>query len=75
MMDRPSKSQLLACFDLPPSATFEESREAWKDMCIVWHPDRFEDHPRLRGKAEQAMREVNAAWRLLRELFDDGGGR
>jgi curved DNA-binding protein CbpA len=72
-MSRPTRAELLACFALPPTATFEEAQEAYRDMCQVWHPDRFEGNARLQAKATHAMREINEAWRLLRAHFSEEG--
>jgi curved DNA-binding protein CbpA len=69
MSRRPGKADLLACFELPPTASFEEAQEAYRDMCQVWHPDRFEGNERLQAKATRAMNEINAAWMLLRVMF------
>lgn len=63
------KAELLACFCLPPSATWPEVHVAYRDMVRVWHPDRFGDSPRLQAKANAAMKELNAAFESLRAYF------
>ncbi len=69
-MKRPSRTELLACFDLPTTATFDEAQQAYRDMCQVWHPDRFEGNERLQAKATRAMNEINAAWTMLKVLLE-----
>ncbi|NJM95194.1 MAG: J domain-containing protein [Acaryochloridaceae cyanobacterium CSU_5_19] len=32
---------------LDRSASFDEIREAYQDLVVVWHPDRFMGNPRL----------------------------
>jgi DnaJ-class molecular chaperone len=56
---------LQRCFeilDLPPGASLEEAKEAYRDIVHVWHPDRFSHHPRLKLKAEKKMKEINLAF-------------
>jgi uncharacterized membrane protein len=40
--------------------------QAHRDLAQVWHPDRFGDNPRLRTQAEDKIKEINAAYDLLR---------
>jgi hypothetical protein len=51
---------------LRPGATRAEVKEAYRDLVKVWHPDRFGSDPRLRKKAEDKLRSLNDAYRLLR---------
>lgn len=44
----------------------EEIRRAYRDLAKVWHPDRFQDDPRLRAKADAELKRVNAAYELVR---------
>lgn len=46
-------------------ATSAEVKEAYRDLVKVWHPDRFGSDPRLRQKAEEKLRQVNDAYRIL----------
>ena len=52
--------------ELPPEASLEEVRQAYKDLVNVWHPDRFVHIPRLKERAEKKLREINAAYEVLR---------
>jgi hypothetical protein len=51
---------------LAPSATEQAIKEAYRDLVKVWHPDRFGSDPRLRAKAQEKLKEVNAAFEQLR---------
>lgn len=50
---------------LRPGATASETKEAYRDLVKVWHPDRFGNDVRLREKAEIRLRLINEAYRLL----------
>ena len=53
---------------LGPGATSEEVRRAYLDMVRVWHPDRFQFDLRLRRLAEERLRAINEAYRVLRGI-------
>lgn len=53
---------------LVPGATIEEVRTAWRDLAQVWHPDRFPEGARLRAKAEENLKRINAAWEVLKDF-------
>jgi len=55
--------------ELAPGATLNEVRQAYKDMANIWHPDRFSGNPRLQYKAEQKLKEINAAYETLKAFF------
>jgi hypothetical protein len=40
-------------------------KEAYRDLVKVWHPDRFGADARLRRKAEDKLKEINNAYRVL----------
>lgn len=56
----------LHTLSLDRTASFEQIREAYQDLVLVWHPDRFMDHPRLYKKAEEKLKEVNQAYTYLK---------
>lgn len=47
--------------ELAPGATLEEVNQCYKDLVLVWHPDRFVNHPRLQQKAHVKIQEINEA--------------
>lgn len=52
--------------EIEPGASPAEIREAYLDLAIVWHPDRFSDNPRLQKKAEEKIKRINAAYAFLK---------
>jgi hypothetical protein len=50
---------------LKPGATSVEIKDAYRDLVKVWHPDRFGSDARLRQKAENKLKEINKAYRVL----------
>lgn len=59
----------LRALGLHPGASIEEIRQAYRDLVKVWHPDRFENDPRVRAKAEQKLKEITAAYEALRPTY------
>jgi hypothetical protein len=57
----------LRLFGLGSGATSGEVQQAYRDLALVWHPDRFLDHPRLRAHSGRQMAEINEA----REILED----
>ncbi len=52
------------CFELleiSPGATLDEVKKAYRDLTLIWHPDRFSNNPRLQKKAEEKTKEINNA--------------
>lgn len=52
--------------ELNPGASFEEVKQAYKDLVKVWHPDRFSQDPRLQRKAQEKLKEINQAYEKLK---------
>jgi curved DNA-binding protein CbpA len=60
-----STDQLLAVLGLTRGASPDDIKEAFRDLAQVWHPDRFGHDPRLRAKAEEKFKQINAAYQEL----------
>lgn len=56
----------LQTLSLNKNASFDEIREAYQDLVMVWHPDRFLHNPRLYKKAEAKLKEFNQAYTYLK---------
>ena len=56
----------LEALGLAPGATQQQLEDAYRDLVKVWHPDRFVSDPSLRLKAQEKLRELNAAYEGLR---------
>lgn len=52
--------------EVEPQATQIEIKQAYRDLILVWHPDRFCDNPRLQQKAEGKIKQINAAYEFLK---------
>lgn len=52
--------------EVGPGASLEEVHRAYRDSVSIWHPDRFsESNPRVRKKAEEKIKQINAAYETL----------
>ena len=58
--------QYYQILELEPGATLEEVNQGYKDLAMVWHPDRFSSHPRLQQKAQKKLQQINEAHEKLR---------
>jgi hypothetical protein len=58
-----------AILELTPAATEEEVRRAYRDLAMVWHPDRFAHTPHLKSKAAAKMSQLSEAYAALRGHF------
>ena len=73
-----SMSDLKRCYEIleiKPGCTYEEAKLAFRDMVSIWHPDKFSHNSRLKEKAEEKLKGLNAAWEQLQAFFfqkDDG---
>ncbi len=52
--------------DIQPGASDAEIKQAYRDLTKVWHPDRFIDDLRLHQKAQEKLKQINAAYDFLR---------
>ena len=55
----------LKILELETTGSIEDAKRVYKDLVRVWHPDRFQNNPRLKYKAEQRLREINLAYKFL----------
>lgn len=56
----------LRVLGLDAGATEQAIKDAYRDLVKVWHPDRFGSDARLRQKAQDKLKELNAAFEQLR---------
>lgn len=57
--------QCLKILELETTGSLQDAKRAYKDLVRVWHPDRFQNNPRLKHKAEQKLSEINLAYNYL----------
>ncbi len=60
-------NQCYEILGLKPGASWEEVKQAYRDLAMVWHPDRFPaDNPRLKEKAQQELKRIIAAYEVTK---------
>ena len=62
-------SRCIEILGLKPDASQEEVNQAYRDLANVWHPDRFVGNPRLQKKAEEKLKEINAAYEYIKSFY------
>ena len=62
-------SRSIEVLGLKPGASQEEVTQAYRDLVNVWHPDRFVGNPRLQKKAEEKIKEINAAYETIKSFY------
>ncbi|MEQ1946238.1 MAG: J domain-containing protein [Bryobacteraceae bacterium] len=60
-----NRERSLEILELKPGASPEEVRQAYHDLVQVWHPDRFVGNERMHRLAEEKLRELNEAYKVL----------
>jgi hypothetical protein len=55
---------------IPTDATRETIKQRYRDLCNVWHPDRFEHNERLRDKATKEFQEMQQAFDHIDSHFE-----
>ena len=55
--------------EISPDANFEEIRQAYKRLCLKWHPDK---NPENTDEATEKMQEIVQAYGALKKKFDGG---
>jgi hypothetical protein len=61
--------QAFQILEVPPTATWEEVRQAYREMVKVWHPDRFQDDAKFQARATKKAQDINLAYQLLEKHF------
>jgi hypothetical protein len=73
--DDMQRLRCLRTLRLSTDATPDQIHAAYRRLCKVWHPDRFQHDEALREEAETALREINAAYEYLRSANDEEADR
>jgi hypothetical protein len=61
--------QAFQILEVPPTATWDEVRQAYREMVKVWHPDRFHDDAKFQARATKKAQDINAAYQILEQHF------
>ena len=65
-----ARCDALKTLGLERGASRKEMRDTYRDLVKVWHPDRFSNDGKLRSRAEEKLKEVNAAFQRLNSSAD-----
>ncbi|MBW4562692.1 MAG: dynamin family protein [Mojavia pulchra JT2-VF2] len=55
---------------LQPNVSFAEIKQAYRNLVKKWHPDLFVNQPQLQKQAQDKMRLVNEAYKILTDKFN-----
>ncbi|BDA70951.1 hypothetical protein CAL7716_051170 [Calothrix sp. PCC 7716] len=55
--------------ELEVNASWEEVKQAYKELAFVWHPDRFAHNPKLQVKAQERLKIINQAYEMLKAYY------
>ncbi len=48
-----------------PGTSLQQVKRAYRDLVKVWHPDRFSHDPRLQRRANEQLKTINEAYKVL----------
>ena len=65
--------EALTILEVAATATPEEIQRAYRGLARVWHPDRFPNDPELQRKAQDKLKQINAAYETLKSAAFAGG--
>lgn len=64
-----SVERALAVMELTPDASWEQIRQAYRELVKVWHPDRFPGDEKFKLRATRKMQEINTAYQVVQASF------
>ena len=70
-MDR--LKRLYEILETPFGASLEETQQRYRDLAVVWHPDRFAHNSRLQATALEKLKEINGAYNELAAYLKQHG--
>jgi hypothetical protein len=70
-MDR--LKRLYEILETPFGASLEETQRRYRDLAVVWHPDRFAHNSRLQATALEKLKEINGAYNELSAYLKQHG--
>ncbi|MEM6328477.1 MAG: Hsp70 family protein [Bacteroidota bacterium] len=59
----------LQLLDLDRESSLEDAKKARRALAMVWHPDRFADNQDLRRRAEDKLKDINAAYETVTDYL------
>jgi len=64
--------EAFATLEIEVGSSFTEARAAYRRLCIVWHPDRFQD-VELKAHAEEKLKRINEAYSTIKNAAATDG--
>lgn len=68
-----ARTEALRLLELSSGASMAQVRQAWRDLLLVWHPDRLPE--RLQARATRKVQQLNEAYEYLTEHGPAGADR
>lgn len=65
--------QALRTLELPSGASWTQVREAYRDLLMVWHPDRFTAQSHVRERATAKTQDIITAYTFLKTHYPESG--
>lgn len=62
-------SECYRLLEIDPTDSLKEVKQAYRDIVFVWHPDRMVGNPRVQEKAENKLKQINAAYEELQSYL------
>jgi hypothetical protein len=70
-----SQTDCFQALGVASDASWDQVRQAYKDLVRVWHPDRFQSDPQMQERAEQQLQKINEAYFALKNSQSFRGRR
>jgi hypothetical protein len=64
--------EAFATLEIEYGSSFDKVRTAYRRLCIVWHPDRFQDGE-LKAHAEEKLKRINEAYSTIKNAAATDG--
>ena len=55
-----------AVLQIPSTASFLTTKQAYRKLAKIWHPDRYANNPELKAKAEAKIKQINQAYAIIK---------
>jgi len=63
---QPDLENCYRILELPPGASIDDVKQAYRVLAKVWHPDRFAGDPSMSSIAEEKLKQINYAYDQIR---------
>lgn len=59
-------AQSYAVLDISPTASPLTTKQAYRKLAKIWHPDRYANNPVLKAQAEAKIKQINQAYAIIK---------